>query len=584
MINTKINLLNYANGSFGNIFTDQQNNIYKVTYISENDDTTNDYINNSNINEIIYLNMFNDIPDISTTNIINNSPDSTTNNSEEAIKSTDITITITIDNQINISTNMKMNTQEYSLIHNDKIIVQSITTNFYNLQNLKKFFNINDHKLSKKYEEYLNNNYYRHLIFSKLKMYDTNLDKYIYNNRAKVIDNFDSIAKRILISLATLHHNGLIHGDLKPQNILINNINDLSLTDFGAVKLVNLQKYQLSCTLCSRCPEDLSHDTTPKSIYKNSNFSSDIWSLGLIFAQMIIGFNPVLQWYYDYRTQTTSDTIIEYKIDSKFKSIDFIDIHTYSHRSVTLKTKLTDELMRKMDVINDMLIINPQHRLSSIEDVYLSLFHEAFPYDFRITYNYNYIDAANQEITQKLFTVRHKHYPLFISICNNAHLTFIIPLLFDILDRMFIKLIQTDTTDFNTTPDRKIKLLFGSILIIALGYMNQKYITYNKIFSYLTLDHNTDNIKQINAYVIRIINFLNFDIFRPFNIYYCSSMLSSKHCNSTNESDLTDLYGIKCTIIHNIEDKHKLITILNTIIGDDILNISPEYYYDKLRN
>src|SRR5207237_990657 len=45
-----------------------------------------------------------------------------------------------------------------------------------------------------------------------------------------------SIARQVCLALSVAHANGLIHRDVKPQNIMIDTTGKACLTDFGVVK------------------------------------------------------------------------------------------------------------------------------------------------------------------------------------------------------------------------------------------------------------------------------------------------------------------------------------------------------------
>ena len=79
----------------------------------------------------------------------------------------------------------------------------------------------------------------------------------------------------------------VVHGNLKPSNILLDNKNLVFLTDFGTsetfVEGENLKKSR-RITINYSPPEQF--------LYKRLELNSDIWSLGLIFCELF--FNVVL--------------------------------------------------------------------------------------------------------------------------------------------------------------------------------------------------------------------------------------------------------------------------------------------------
>jgi len=81
------------------------------------------------------------------------------------------------------------------------------------------------------------------------------------------------------------HKSGVLHRDLKPQNILITNEGQLKLADFGLARAVGIPVRSLThevVTLWYRPPDVLMGS-------KHYNTSVDMWSVGCIFAEMLTG-------------------------------------------------------------------------------------------------------------------------------------------------------------------------------------------------------------------------------------------------------------------------------------------------------
>ncbi|KAL2357266.1 putative cyclin-dependent protein kinase [Cryomyces antarcticus] len=94
-----------------------------------------------------------------------------------------------------------------------------------------------------------------------------------------------SFMHQLLRGIAFCHENRVLHRDLKPQNLLINNKGQLKLADFGLARAFGIPVNTFSnevVTLWYRAPDVLLGSRT-------YNTSIDIWSAGCIMAEMYSG-------------------------------------------------------------------------------------------------------------------------------------------------------------------------------------------------------------------------------------------------------------------------------------------------------
>ena len=94
-----------------------------------------------------------------------------------------------------------------------------------------------------------------------------------------------SFMHQLLAGIAFCHENRVLHRDLKPQNLLINNKMQLKLADFGLARAFGIPVNTFSnevVTLWYRAPDVLLGSRT-------YNTSIDIWSAGCIMAEMYTG-------------------------------------------------------------------------------------------------------------------------------------------------------------------------------------------------------------------------------------------------------------------------------------------------------
>ena len=89
---------------------------------------------------------------------------------------------------------------------------------------------------------------------------------------------------QLLDGIAYCHKHRVLHRDLKPQNLLIDNQGRIKLADFGLARAFGLPVRMYThevVTLWYRAPEILLGT-------KSYSMGVDIWSLGCIFAEMVI--------------------------------------------------------------------------------------------------------------------------------------------------------------------------------------------------------------------------------------------------------------------------------------------------------
>ncbi|MCK1992525.1 Stk1 family PASTA domain-containing Ser/Thr kinase [Peribacillus muralis] len=114
------------------------------------------------------------------------------------------------------------------------------------------------------------------------------LKQYIQKYYPIPVDKALDIMKQITAAISHAHHNGIIHRDIKPQNILIDKEGTVKITDFGiALALSATNITQTNAVLGSV------HYLSPEQARGGmANKKSDIYSLGIVMFELLTGRLP----------------------------------------------------------------------------------------------------------------------------------------------------------------------------------------------------------------------------------------------------------------------------------------------------
>jgi serine/threonine protein kinase len=100
-----------------------------------------------------------------------------------------------------------------------------------------------------------------------------------------------AISLQVLRGIEHLHARRLLHNDIKPGNILLNQFGDVKVTDFGITTSMDI-------SLCDTCRGTQTY-FAPEKVMASSgagySFPADIWSFGVVCYELMTGVHPLAE-------------------------------------------------------------------------------------------------------------------------------------------------------------------------------------------------------------------------------------------------------------------------------------------------
>jgi len=115
---------------------------------------------------------------------------------------------------------------------------------------------------------------------------------YLFHQTRSIVKTLNFLHNGDFLDEKEKKHKGIIHGDIKPDNILIDKNGNLSLSDFGCARYTE-EPIEQPGLVTYLSPELLKIYTNMDEILSSDPGKSDIWSLGVTLKSVLTGTCPI---------------------------------------------------------------------------------------------------------------------------------------------------------------------------------------------------------------------------------------------------------------------------------------------------
>jgi cyclin-dependent kinase len=213
-----------------------------------------------------------------------------------------------------------------------------------------------------------------YIIFQFL---DCDLKNFMITSKGKGKGLDKVIAKefcyQLLLGLRHCHNNGIMHRDLKPQNLLVENKKKIKIADFGLSRdfCIPLGKYTHEVvTLWYRAPEILLGA-------RSYSTPVDVWSVGCIFGEILNG-KPLFCGESEIEQLLAIFRVLGTPTEDTWPGINYFkDWHEFPQWSPKKLEIIYPQIDKEsIDFLQSMLRLNPLKRITIIEAIQSKYFDE----------------------------------------------------------------------------------------------------------------------------------------------------------------------------------------------------------------
>ena len=215
-------------------------------------------------------------------------------------------------------------------------------------------------------------------LYVQYEYIDIELSHLIYETKLEP-KHIKNLFSQFLHGLSELHKNGILHRDLKPQNLLVNDKGILKIADFGLARFISSPGRDMTAGVISDLyrPPEIFFGATLYS------FSIDVWSAGCILGEMVL--REPLFVYGKRSHDDNSEIAILTKIfsllgvpdSSSWADAEQLDQYKLFDNGdvVTIKKKFINFSPKGIDLLEKMIVLDPNKRISikeALEHPYFS--------------------------------------------------------------------------------------------------------------------------------------------------------------------------------------------------------------------
>ena len=203
---------------------------------------------------------------------------------------------------------------------------------------------------------------YEYIDYDFITLNTKNYYKYLTESDTK------NLMKQMLTGFNILHKNGILHRDIKPDNLMINKDGVLKIVDFGLARFITTPDKKMSQYVVS------SYYRPPEIFFGAAfySYSIDIWSIGCIFAELLLKDKPIFYSEQIGEGINTIGILLEiFKLlgvpnDTNWPNVNQLCDYKYFERGepLTIKKKFARCSAEAVDLLEKMLVLNPNNRIS----------------------------------------------------------------------------------------------------------------------------------------------------------------------------------------------------------------------------